>query len=264
MIDRGDISGFTVAVVGHAALIALVLFFAPGGEKEIAPSNEPIQVTLSDEVGLVSAAPDPSEEAPAQASQGEETPAEPDPSPPAPAPEPEAKPQPNPPRPNPDAADRRRPDRAKPNQQTQPGTGRPRPGLELSDFSPNNGPAPEKTDGTGAKAQATMTGPAQQNILSAIKRQVQPCADRQVIPAPEARQIYAMVQLTLKRDGSLESVRIVGHEGVNEGNARYVPRVDDAVEAIFAGCTPIRGLPPELYDVPRGWRSLKFRYRMNS
>ena len=109
-----------------------------------------------------------------------------------------------------------------------------------------------------------MTGPALANITSAIVRQVKPCADRQVIPAPEASQILAIVQLRLNPDGSLAGMRILRHEGVTDANERYVSRVDDAVEAIFAGCTPIRGLPPELYDVPRGWRSITFRYRLTN
>lgn len=264
MIDRRDLSGFALAVIGHAGLIAAIYYLMP---KEAPPPSMPlegIQVTLSDDVGLVSAAPDPSDTPPAEAPKGEDTPLEPEPAPPEPTP-PEPKTQAPQPKaePKPSTDPRRRPDQsARTNNQTRPNN--PQPTGRLDGMSFKAGAATQPTDGEGTKSQATMTGPAQANILSAIKRQVQPCADRQVIPAPEARQIYAMVQLTLNRDGSLASVRIVGHEGVTDENQRYVARVDDAVEAIFAGCTPIRGLPPELYDVPRGWRSLKFRYRMNS
>jgi len=108
------------------------------------------------------------------------------------------------------------------------------------------------------------TGEARMAIFTAVRKQVQPCADRQVIPAPEAAQITAVVQLNLQRDGSLANFRIVGHNGITEANQRYVPRVDAAVEAIFTGCTPFRGLPPELYDVPGGWRTLKFNYRLKN
>ena len=255
MIDRRDITGFGLAVLGHAALIAAIFYVIPHEAPPPPVPPEGIQVTLADDVGLTSAAPDPSTEPPAQAAQGEDVPEEAEPAPAEP--EPEVKPDavPTKTQPRPDPRDRRRPDTPV----------RPSPNSGIPDYSKNPpGPAREKTDGEGDKPQATMTGAAKQNIMSAILRQVQPCADRQVIPAPEARQIYAMVQLTLRRDGSLESVRIVDHIGVTDENRRYVPRVDDAVEAIFAGCTPIRGLPPELYEVPGGWRSLKFRYRMNS
>lgn len=259
MIDRRDFAGLAAAIVGHAGLIAAVYYLLPAEEPPPVIPPEGIQVTLADDIGLVSAAPDPSTEPPAQMDQGDESPE--DTGAPEPQPEPEEKPKAETQRPNPDAA--KQPpvkSRQNPNSQQKGGRG---PGLNL-DESLFKGPAREESPGKGEQSQATMTGAAQANILTAIKRQVQPCADRQVIPAPEARQIYAMVQLTLNRDGSLASVRIVGHEGVTDDNRRYVARVDDAVEAIFAGCTPIRGLPPELYDVPRGWRSLKFRYRMNS
>jgi hypothetical protein len=115
-----------------------------------------------------------------------------------------------------------------------------------------------------AASSGPMTPMAMATIASEVRRQLQPCADRQVIPAPEASQIVAIVQLDLNRDGSLAKLRILGHKGVTESNQRYVPRVDEAVEAIFTGCTPIQGLPPELYDVPRGWRTMKFQYRLKA
>ncbi|MCW3846233.1 hypothetical protein OF829_03210 [Sphingomonas sp. LB-2] len=265
MIDRRDIFGLAGAIVGHAGLLAAILFFAPKGpSKPFVPSNAPIMVTLADDVGLISAAPDPSDQPPASASAGEEAPPDTEIAPPEPQPDPETQPKPAPPRPNPDASERQRPDRQRTNQQTQPNSnGRPRPGLNLN-LSANDGPAPEKTNGTGNQSQASTTGKPQMDLGQAIKRAVQPCADQQVIPAPEARQIWVIVQLRLNRDGSLAGLRIVGHEGTNDSNERYVARVDDAVEAIFRGCTPIRGLPPELYDVPGGWQSRKFRYRLNS
>jgi hypothetical protein len=112
---------------------------------------------------------------------------------------------------------------------------------------------------------ATMSTQAVANIGSAIQRQVQPCADRQVNPGPGADQIRVVVNLRINRDGSLAGPpRIVGHTGVDDSNQRYVTRVDDAVRAIFAGCSPLRGLPAELYDVPNGWKSFTLRYRLKS
>jgi len=227
-----------------------------------------IEVTLTDEVALVSGAPDPSPEAPAARKSPVEAPVEPDSAPePAPEPKPVTKPEPAPPKSNvPDPTARQRPDRqtptkannARPGQRPATPTGR-LDGLDL------NAPSDRPSTSTSTKPQASMmTAAAAQNINSLIKRAVQPCADRQVIPSAEARQIVAIIQLQLKRDGSLASVQIVGHEGVNDANQRYVARVDDAVEAIFAGCTPIRGLPTDLYDIPQGWKSRKFRYRLNS
>lgn len=122
-------------------------------------------------------------------------------------------------------------------------------------------PAPELLDAT---PQPGMSGPAIAAMVATIRRRVQPCADRQIIPAPEASGILAVVRLTLNRDGSLASFRILRHEGITDANRAYVPRVNKAVEGIFTGCTPILGLPPEFYDVPGGWRAMTFRYRLKS
>ncbi|MCW3846232.1 hypothetical protein OF829_03205 [Sphingomonas sp. LB-2] len=128
--------------------------------------------------------------------------------------------------------------------------------------SSRDGPAPRPQ--MAMASIGPMTPAALMTIVSSVSSQLQPCADRQIVPAPEAGEIIAVVQLNLNRDGSLASFRILDHNGVTEANQRYVPQVDAAVEAIFTGCTPLRGLPPELYDVPRGWRSLKFRYRLKA
>jgi hypothetical protein len=110
-----------------------------------------------------------------------------------------------------------------------------------------------------------MSAQAAADIGSAIQRQVQPCANRQVNPGPGADQIRVVVNLRINRDGSLAGPpRIVGHTGVDDSNQRYVTRVDDAVRAIFAACSPLRGLPDELYDVPNGWKSFTLRYRLTS
>lgn len=260
MIDRRDIVGFTVAVLGHVGLVALILWLPKGDGKPVMPDNEPIQVTLADDISLVSADPDPSDEPPAQASQGDEALDDSTVAPPDPTSEPEKKP--TPPRDNPDAAKQPTPP-PKRNTQGQQGTGGRKGSLDLDPSNFTDGRAQQPTDGKGTKSEATMTGPASANIDSAIIRQVQPCADRQVIPAPEARRIFAKVQLTFNRDGSLADFTIVGHDGVDDTNRRYVARVDDAVEAVFRGCTPIRGLPAELYDIPRGWKTRKFRYQLS-
>lgn len=229
-------------------------------------NNQPIQVTLADDIGMVSAAPDPAEEPPApkageevvQPDDSEIAPPDPEPEPAKPKPKPEpAKPAPAPTAPKP---------RTPPTTATKPPT-QSRPGRQVSEGFRNldvSGPADTRTPGRGDRSQASATGAEQANFLSAVKRQVQPCADRQTIPSAEAESIVAIVQLRLKRDGSLDSVRILRHEGVNGANQRYVTRVDDAVEAVFKGCTPLRGLPADLYDVKGGWKSLTFRYQLSS
>lgn len=121
-------------------------------------------------------------------------------------------------------------------------------------------PSPSKSQA----APAAKIG-AQQlaNIASAILRQVQPCANRQVTPGPGAERIRVAINLHLNKDGSLAAApRVVGHIGVDGENERYVDRVDDLAIATFKGCSPLRGLPAELYDVPGGWSNFTLRYKL--
>jgi hypothetical protein len=108
-----------------------------------------------------------------------------------------------------------------------------------------------------------MTGADMANVASAVHRQVKPCADRQIIPHPDASAIVAVVRVRLKRDGSLDGpVEILRNEGVTAASQPYVERVNGAVRAIFEQCTPFRGLPDAFYDIRSGWRTLTFRYRL--
>jgi len=123
------------------------------------------------------------------------------------------------------------------------------------------------TDPTPSKAQtppaARIGAQAAANIGSAILRQVQPCANRQVTPGPGAERIRVTMNLRINRDGSLAARPTVrGHDGVDDDNQRYVARVDDLAIATFVGCAPLRGLPPELYDVPGGWSNFTLRYKL--
>lgn len=267
MIDRAEVSGVGLAIVAHAGLLALLLWFAT--QAPATPpvlKSQPIEVTLTDEVALVSGAPDPSPEPPAARKSPVEAPIEPD-STPQPAAEP-AKPQPAPPRDAiPDPSARRRPDRPAPAQtaNSRPGNRPVTPSGRLDGLD-LNAPSDRPSNSNSTKVQAsTMTPAALSNIGSLIVQRTQPCADRQVSPAPEANRIRVSVTLRLNRDGSLAGpLTITGHENVDDSNSRYVTRVDDAVRAIFAGCSPIRGLPADLYDVPHGWRVFVLRYKLKS
>ena len=132
------------------------------------------------------------------------------------------------------------------------------------DFRKGLSQTPSKAKAPDAAPGATMDAEAAADIGSAIRRQVQPCADRQVNPGPGASRIVVTVSLSLNRDGSLAARPTVSddHGGVDDENRRYVDAVDRNAIATFAGCAPLRGLPPELYDVPRGWKTFKLRYKL--
>jgi hypothetical protein len=108
-----------------------------------------------------------------------------------------------------------------------------------------------------------MSARAMADIGSAIARQVQPCADRQVYPGPGAERIVTPISLRLNRDGSLAGRPRVGQQrGLDDENSRYAQRVADLAVNAFVSCAPLRGLPQELYDVPRGWSNFTLNYRL--
>jgi outer membrane biosynthesis protein TonB len=128
----------------------------------------------------------------------------------------------------------------------------------LKGLSPD--PSPSRSEAAPA---AKMGAAEAANIASAIKRQVQPCANRQVNPGPGAERIRVKINLHINPDGSLASEpRVTGHTGVDGDNERYVDRVDALAIATFKGCSPLRGLPKELYDVPNGWRNFTLIYKL--
>ncbi|HEX8383548.1 MAG TPA: cell envelope biogenesis protein TolA [Sphingomonas sp.] len=209
----------------------------------------------------------------------------PRPAPPRPAPKAAPMPKPRPPQPRPAAAPKAAPARpAQPKvaaarpatpKQTAPaaakkGTGstqtasasRPRGSRLGEDFLKGLSAEPSRSTNPNPPA-ARIGAQAAANIGSAIQRQIQPCANRQVSPGPGANRIRVAINLRINRDGSLAGRPTVrGHTGVDDDNSRYVDRVDDLVIAAVVGCAPLRGLPPELYDVPGGWSNFTLRYKL--
>lgn len=108
-----------------------------------------------------------------------------------------------------------------------------------------------------------MTVAEAEALRSAIARRVQPCAERQRSPGAGAEAIRVTLQLSLNRDGSLAAPpQIVASDGVDEGNRRYLARVEALATDAFTACTPIAGLPPALYDVRAGWRVIRLRFKL--
>jgi outer membrane biosynthesis protein TonB len=268
-------------VLAHIALLAALTvgFFS---QQEPPPKPQPIDVSLVGEVALQSQAPVASQEPMAAKLSPVEAPVEPDSAPPEPAPEPDpAPPKPAPSKPEPAPAPKPVPAKPAPSKpapaskpapptpakpstapsRTQPNrNAKPTGNLDGIDLGQSNNKTPSKS--TTPKA-SVMSAQTASNIGSLIQQQVQPCANKQVNPGPGADQIRVVVNLRLNPDGSLAAPpRIMDHDGVDGSNERYVARVDDAVRAIFAGCSPLRGLPAEFYDVPNGWKSFTLRYRL--
>lgn len=264
-MDRMEAAALGAALIGHAALLALLtLGLARMGSPT--PTPVPMEVSFVDEVGLVSAAPEPAVAPPAAGMAPDVGPAEDAPSPRSAAPTPAPAPSPPLPTLRPSLSPRPALRQAAPAPTARPGTAgageRTRRSLLGNDLLKGIGRDPTPSRETRPAA-ATMSRQAAADIGSAIARQVQPCADRQVYPGPGAERIVTPIALRLNRDGSLAGAPRVGRQrGLDDENRRYAQRVADIAIAAFTGCSPLRGLPAELYDVPRGWSNFTMNYRL--
>lgn len=289
-MDRFEGAALTVAVLGHAALFGLLSagFLADEDKPKVEPV--PIEVSLSDDVAMETSAPEVSQEELAAKLSPVEAPVESEPAPPEPVSEPEpappkpvppkpAPPKPVPPKPAPPKpapakpatkpapapapAKPAKPQKPAPSNPAQPSRPPRKPGGGLPDYAKEFGQANKPSESTATKPPASATGAERASFAAAIQRQVQPCANRQVSPGPGAERIKVTVRLRFKPDGSLAAEpEITDVAGDGEDNARYVPRIKDLARAVFKGCSPIRGLPPELYEVAGGWKSLRTSYKL--
>lgn len=130
-------------------------------------------------------------------------------------------------------------------------------GIEDDKLAPRPGPSPKP-------AAAKFDAAALASIQQAIRRQIQPCADRQVDPGPGANRIRVTLNLKLSKSGRLRGPpRVVRTSGVDDENARYEERVKDLAVAAYTGCSPLSGLPPDLYQTPQGgWSNINMTYRL--
>lgn len=297
VLDRSEGAGLAIAVVGHALLLGVLSLTLLAKVDPPKPLTPPVEVSLVEDVGLRAQAPAAKEppapsQAPVEGPPEKAAAPEPAPAPPetvptpkpamkaAPPPAPVAKPLPKPvtpPRPAPAAAPAKPlpPTRATPAKPAPAPPAKPAEGknataeakrqtgklvsakeLEglLDQPSPGKAPVPRAAV-IDAKALAT--------IQDAIRRQIQPCADRQVNPGPGANQIVTTLNLRLNRDGTLAAdPSVVRQTGVDDDNDRYRRRVIDLGIAAFKGCAPLR-LPPEFYQTANGgWSNINYNWQL--
>jgi outer membrane biosynthesis protein TonB len=280
-----------LSLLAHVVLFTILSLLPPSPPP---PPVVPMDVTIADDVGLKAGAPNttvdpaeskapdigkPEDSAPPAPAEEKADPAPPKPQPeaaPPPKPAPVAKPEPKKPAPPaPKAAPKALPKPAvaapaKPAVKPGKGTGstanavKPKArGLNFgSDYFKGASTKPSPATGTAPKS-VTMSQQAAMDIGAKIKQQVQPCANQQINPGPGAERIRVTIRLKINRDGTLASRPVIaGHDGVDDDNRRYLRQVDDRAIATFMGCQPLRGLPPELYDVPNGWSDFSLRYKL--
>jgi hypothetical protein len=279
-MDRAEATGLGVALTAHGVLLAALSIGLAGAR--LPPLRcDPIQVSFVEDVGLTSAAPAPAQAPPApgfapEPGIPEET--APAPPPPVPAPRPVQAPPERPAaplaakpvRPAPDPASAKAPPKAAPARTPPPSTASRSAAAQAArgprlgaDFLKGLGRDPS-TSRSQAPPAAAMSAEALASIKSVIESQIQPCADRQRDPGPGANQIKVTLNLRLNRDGSLaREPAVVRTAGVTGQNGRYEARVKDLAVAAYVGCSPLHGLPADLYQTSKGgWSNLNMTYHL--
>jgi hypothetical protein len=87
---------------------------------------------------------------------------------------------------------------------------------------------------------------------------VQPCYDLGALKGTSAMSIVTVINLKFRRDGSVASAQPVDQSGVNASNAQYRQQIIDLSRRAVLRCSPLRGLPPELYQ--GGWENINFTF----
>jgi outer membrane biosynthesis protein TonB len=332
-MDRAERSGFAVAIVGHVLLFGALSLGLLTARIPKPPLADTMDVTITDKVGLTSAAPKVATEAPAEseapdqgapeesappppAPKPEPTSAPPKPAPPkpkptppkpekpAPKPEPKpvpkpepkpekAEPKPKPEKPKPAKPDKAKPDKAKPEKPTtaesapsaakaKPTTAKKAGGLPsdlLSDLPGDKagkgkaekakgsrlgkdflkGLSADKSDSKSTAPRASAVSAQSMNgLIALIAAKVKPCYNPPAGGA-DAGSITTVLSIRMNKDGSVASVTPGAQSGVTGANQAYARQMADAARRAVMRCSPITGLPAELYQ--GGWDDFDFRFR---
>jgi outer membrane biosynthesis protein TonB len=299
-MDRTDRVGLGAALLLHIGLLGALSVSLLSRTAPTVPPPPAVDVSLVEEIGLQSSAPKPvAEPAPSQAPDpgppedtappppqpqpAEPKPPEPKPAEPKPKPAPVAVAKPAPPKPRdvataapakpvkpaakpaPAPAVPAKP-AAKPGTGTQVAAVKPRPrGSRLSDdivAGLTDKPSPSKVV---APVGVVIDARALAGIQDAIRRQIQPCADRLSnagIPA-EAKRIVIKFNLRLNRDGNLStSPMVLDRLNTDSETERYAQQIADLGIAAFKQCAPLQ-LPAEYYQTANGgWSNINYNWQL--
>ncbi|MBC7986370.1 MAG: hypothetical protein H7X93_06825, partial [Sphingomonadaceae bacterium] len=131
-------------------------------------------------------------------------------------------------------------------------------GSRLAGIDDGIGQNPSRSTERSASA-ATVTGAQRSSYTALIGSQIRPCVDRQTPPGPGAERIRTSLSLRFNADGTLAGRPSVRRQtGYDDSSARYRERVGELAVASVMACTPIRGLPADLYRTRsgQGWHSV--------
>lgn len=297
-MDMGDRIGLGAALLLHIGALGILSVSLLSRPTPVVPTPPAVDVSLVEEVGLVSSAPKPvAEPAPSQA---------PDPGPPEdaapPPPEPQKAapkpPAPKPPEPKPAPVAVAKPAPPKPREVATAAPAKPAKPTVKAVSSPTATAKPAAKPGTGTQVASVKPKPrgsrlsddivagltdkpslskvvapvgvvidarALAGIQDAIRRQIQPCADRLSnagIPG-EAKRIVIKFNLRLNRDGNLAAnPRVVDRLNTDDETERYAQQIADLGIAAFKQCAPLR-LPAEFYQTANGgWNNINYNWQL--
>ena len=240
-LNREESLGLALAVLGHGALVAWLMLQRPA--LTLPPPPERMAVTISDETGPVSSAPEP-QAAPAPDKGpvlGE--------APPPPVPEPLAKPEPAQPQTS------AKPAQVQPKQTSRP-TAKPGASAFARDFGagiPAVAPGKAKSP-PAAEASAQQRSSWSSLIGSKVRGPWNACS----VQGLDVQELRAAVHFTLNADGTVLSIDEPVITGVTPSNRPQVrPFHDCAVRAIKLAA-PFSGLPAEFYD---DWKTRNLTFR---
>lgn len=285
-LDRREGAGLGVAILGHAVLFGLlsVGFLATPNPLKLEPT--PIEISLTDEVGLKSEAPVIQKEAPAERLAETPGPVERETPPPAPQPDPQpvARPDPAPPKPVPAAQPKPQPKpvpkaepkktppapaKAEPKAKTQPKTAEPQP-KAAAKRTASQSKAQQSTASKAVRPTGRLTGivdgltdqpskgkattPQASQIGNTVKAALAAEVIRQLRPhwksptGADVELLRTQVEIRLNRDGTLAAPpRVVGQTGVTASNRPQADLHKERALAAVKLAAPFR-LPPDYYE----------------
>ena len=297
-MDRSDQIGLGAALLLHIGLVGALSVSLLSRRTPTPPPPPSVDVSLVEDIGLQSSAPKavvepapsqapdpgpPEDAAPPPPQPQKATPEPPAPKPPEPKPAPVAAAKPAPPKPREVAtAAPAKPSKpaakpvtapttptkpaAKPGTGTQVAATKPKPrGSRLSDdivAGLTDKPSPSRVV---APVGVVIDAKALAGIQDAIRRQIQPCADRLSnagIPQ-EAKRIVIKFNLRLNRDGNLASKpTVLSRLNTDSETERYAQQIADLGIAAFRQCAPLK-LPAEYYQTANGgWSNINYNWQL--
>lgn len=297
-MDRSDQIGLGAALLLHVGLVGALSVSLLSRRTPTPPPPPSVDVSLVEDVGLQSSAPKAVvEPAPSQAPDPgpPEDAAPPSPQPQKAVPEP---PSPKPPEPKPAPVAVTKPAPPKPRDVATAAPAKPSKPVAKPVTAPTTPTKPAANPGTGTQVAATKPKPrgsrqldqivagltdkpgpskvvapvgvvidakALAGIQDAIRRQIQPCADRLSnagIPQ-EAKRIVIKFNLRLNRDGNLATKpTVVSRLNTDSETDRYAQQIADLGIAAFRQCAPLK-LPDEFYQTANGgWNNINYNWQL--